>query len=262
MTITIAIANQKGGVGKTTTTINIAYGLCQQGKRVLIVDLDSQGHVAFSFGLPKAPGLQQVLLDGIPVNQVAIEARPGLDILPADKSSGEDLERRFRDMPHREDRFRKRLIPQEYDVVLFDTPPSFDVLHVTALDASDFALIPVRMGALDIDGVNELLRSIGEINNWRSETDRSALEYAIIPTFFDRVTKETAVQLHEMVKTFQDRVWPPIPQDTKVRESAAYCMTVWEYAPGSQAVSGTEVNGSGRVGGYAAVLARLMEQVL
>ena len=117
--------------------------------------------------------------------------------------------------------------------------------------ASDWVLIPTKLDAMAIDGVNEVLRSIGEV------VDRGRrLGYSILPTFFDRTTHETVVQFQALVATFKERVWPPIPQDTRAREAPAYGKTLWEYCPHSPVVIGF---GEERMGGYVSTMHRLME---
>jgi chromosome partitioning protein len=107
-----------------------------------------------------------------------------------------------------------------------------------------------------IDGVNEILRSMAQVEDNGYHFDG----YSILPTFFDRTTKETATQLREVVNAFGEKVWPPIPQDTKTREAAAFGKTVWEYSPDSPAVVGYQINGK-KVGGYQALLDKLKEVI-
>ena len=141
-----------------------------------------------------------------------------------------------------------------YQVVLLDMAPSLDVLHVNGLVASDWVLIPTRLDALAVDGVKEILLTMGEVSN----RGHAFQGYSILPTFFDRTTRETLSQLKELVQAFGSRVWPPIPQDTRVRESAAYGKTAWEYTPDTAAMLGYP-NGKQRIGGYRQTLDRLLE---
>ena len=252
---TIAFANQKGGVGKTTTAVTLAHGLALRGLRTLLVDLDPQGHVAYALGLPKSNGLYRWVCLGEPLGKVVVSARPNLDIIPGDKHT-EKVKRHITLSDFRETILSDQLQRSGYQVVLLDMAPSLDVLHVNGLIASDWVLIPTRLDALAVDGVKEILSTMGEM----SSRGHKFLGYSILPTFFDRTTRETLAQLKELVQAFGSRVWPPIPQDTRVRESAAYGKTVWEYTPETSATQGYP-NGKQRIGGYQQTLDRLVEVI-
>lgn len=251
----IAFANQKGGVGKTTTAVTLAHGLANQGLRTLLVDLDPQGHVAYSLGLPKSNGLFQLICQGEPIEKVVVSARPNLDILPGDKHT-EKVKRFITLSDFREAVLAEQLHHTRYQVILLDMAPSLDVLHVNGLVASNWVLIPTRLDALAVDGVREILMTMGEVANRGHRFDG----YSILPTFFERTTRETLAQLKELVSAFGNRVWPPIPQDTRMRESAAYGKTAWEYNPESAAMLGYP-NGKQRIGGYRQTLDRLLEVI-
>src|SRR3972149_3014645 len=249
MTI-ITIANQKGGVGKTTSAVTLAHGLAMAGQHTLLVDLDPQGHVAFALGMDKAPGLYKLVVDEEPITDVAIYSRDNLDIVPGDKKT-EKAKRSIITSNFPTEIMSRVLKNAPYDVVILDLAPSLDVLHISALMASDWILIPTRLDAMAVDGVNEVLRSMGEV------AERGhRLGYSILPTFFDRTTRETVVQLQTLVETFKEHVWPPIPQDTKAREAPAYGKTLWEYCPHSPVISGF---GEEKTGGYVSPMARLRE---
>jgi len=257
MTI-IAFANQKGGVAKTTTTVTLGHGLAREGYRVLIVDLDPQGHVAVCLGIAKGPGLFRFIVEGVELPDVVVEARPGLDVITGDKTT-ERVKRYVSTLDFREAVLIDALTPwvgKRYDFILLDLAPSLDVLHVAALTVADWVLIPTKPDFLAIDGINELALSMGEL----SRRGHAFAGFRIIPTFFDRTTKETTVNLRQLSDAFGDRVWPPIPRDTKVREATASGMTVWEYAPDSPVVMGYRRNGR-RVGGYAEILQRMKESM-
>jgi len=252
MTI-LTIANQKGGVGKTTTAVTLAHGLALSGRRTLLVDLDPQGHVAFSLGIPKAPGFYHLIVDEESIDKVAIPtARANLEIIPGDKRT-EKAKRTVVISNFPSEIVSRALRGAGYDIVILDLAPSLDVLHVSALMASDWVLIPTKLDAMAVDGVNEVLRSMGEV------VERGhRLGYSILPTFFDRTTRETVVQFQALVEAFQERVWPPIPQDTKAREAPAYGKSLWEYCPETPAVVGFD---HGRTSGYVGALSRLVESL-
>ena len=255
MTTILTIANQKGGVGKTTTAVTLAHGLAMQGLRILLVDLDSQGHVAESLGVEKAPGLQRLLVLEEPLSRVVVTARKNLDIVPSNKTT--DAAKRYlvtEPLSHKA--LSKVLKNADYDLVLLDCAPSFDLLHIAALVASDMLLIPTKPEYLAVEGVRELLRSAHEL---LQEGESHVNLVAVLPTFYERVTRETAEQLRTLVGAFGQRVWPPIPQDTRAREAAAHGQSLWEYASWSPVIVGTELSDGRRVGGYQTTLDRLLQ---
>lgn len=257
--ITFAIANQKGGTAKTTTAVTLGHRLALDGLRVLLIDTDVQGHVAKALGLDKAPGIRS-LVDRAQFGDaplLIVEARPGMDVIPSDKTT-EAAKRVLAAMNFRERVLADALdsLAGRYDVAVIDCAPSVDVLHVAALVAADWLVVPSKLDYLAVDGVNEVLTSVVEIGQ-RSPNAPQLL--GILPTFFDRQTNETVTQLRTLVKTFGRLVLPPIPVDTKLREAPAYGQSIWEYAPRTRSVVGV-ANGTGqRHGGYLQFIDRVRE---
>jgi len=257
--IVVTIANQKGGVGKTTTTVTLGHGLALRGYRVLLIDLDVQGHVAYSLGMEKEPGLYQLIVLEMPLHKLVRQARPNLWILPADKKT-EAAKRALTSMNFRERVLINALekVQGSYDVIFIDCAPSLDVLHVAALVATNWLLIPTKLDHLAIDGVNEILRSLAEVH----QAGLGGQFYGVLPTFYDRVTTETLEQLRELVRIFGDKVLPPIPVNTKLREAPLYGQTIWEYAPTSRGACGIPTKGEERLGGYTALVERVEKELL
>ncbi|MBA4385142.1 MAG: hypothetical protein C0410_10440 [Anaerolinea sp.] len=250
-----AFANQKGGVGKTTTAVTLADGLARMKVKTLLVDLDPQGHLALSFGLEKSPGLYRLIYLDEPLEKVVINISPNLDLVPGDKQT-EKVKRQITLSDFRETILADILHDADYDAVLLDMAPSLDVLHINGLIAADWVVIPTRPDALALDGVKEILTTMAEIN----QNGHRYRGYSILPTFFDRTTRETFLQFQELAKTFGEHLWPPIPQDTRVRETVAYGKTLWDYSPNSVSMNGYK-DGKQRLGGYKQVLARMLEAI-
>jgi chromosome partitioning protein len=254
---TIIIANQKGGVGKTTTTVTLGSGLASLGYRVVIVDMDPQGHDAYMLDLPKAGGLSRWFYDGEALKTQAIQAKENLFILRGNKTT-EKVKGRIKDESYGEEKFAKALREEtnSFDVVLMDTAPSMDPLHVAGLLAADFALIPTKLRLMDLDGVSEIKHSIDEV-----ALHGHAIDYAILPTFYERKPNEPMLQLRELIRVFPNRVWPPIMQDIKVGEAPKHGLTLWDYAPKCNAVIGYPDENGKRVGGYQDTLERVINLI-
>lgn len=250
-----AFANQKGGVGKTTTAVTLADGLARLNRRTLLVDLDPQGHLALSFGLEKSPGLYRLICLDEALDEVVQHVRPNLDLVPGDKQT-EKVKRQITLSDFRETILSDILRGSNYEVVLLDMAPSLDVLHINGLIAADWVVIPTRLDALAVDGVKEILTTMAEIGR----SGHVYRGYSILPTFFDRTTRETLIQFEEITKIFGGNIWPPVPQDTRVRETAAYGQTLWEYSPDSSSVEGF-VEGRTHLGGYRQVLGKMLEVI-
>ena len=205
--------------------------------------------------MEKTSGLYRWVVLGEKLDKVAESARPNLDIISSDKYT-EKVKRQITLSDFRESILFDLLKNAPYDVVLMDMAPSLDVLHINGLVASDWAIIPTRLDAMAVDGVRELLLTIAEI----SQQGFPIRGYSILPTFFDRTTRETLFQFQEITRTFGANVWPPVPQDTRTREAPAYGKTLWEYTPNSPVMLGYP-NGRTSVGGYIQVLERLIEVI-
>ncbi len=263
-TKTVAIANQKGGVGKTTTAVTLGQYFAQRDHRVLLVDLDSQGHAALSLGIQPGDGLYRLLVEGHPVGKTVVPARDNLEVITNDHTA-EVVRLHAMQAPFREYLLFNALKSAPHDIIILDTAPSTDVLHVSALVASDYLLIPAIMDYLPIESVTKILKtntSLAQIPN----VEPPAV-IGILPTMFDRTTNETAQNVQKLAEAIgAGMILPPIPRDTKLREASHRGMTIWEYAPNCQGAIGYK-NGSisqnsrGLTGGYLH-LAEIIEKLI
>lgn len=257
MTKVIAIVNQKGGVGKTTTACTLGHGLALQGKRVLIADLDAQGNVADSMGVDKRGGLYSLLFEG-QRKAITPSGRAGLDLVIGDKTTVE-ARQRLGGMNFRELQLKAALDKLTgYDVIVLDAAPGVDVLQVSALVACTHFLIPVALDHLAVVGAGDALATTAGLKN----VGRFGGTFlGILPTMWERTTTESHEQLKILAEQYSRLVWPPIPRDTRAREAPAYGQTLWEYAPSTRAIVGAKM-GDRQVGGYGRVLQRLLDEVL
>lgn len=228
-----AIANQKGGVGKTVTAVSLGHAAARAGARVLLIDLDPQGNCADSMGLPAGAELVTWLgrgLAGQEITGLALAARENLYLLRSDKTTAA-LKTSLAGRGFVEYSIRDGLENHPFDLVILDCAPSLDVLHLAALVAADWLLIPTRLDEFAIKGVQEVLTTLAQIRKRGSSCQLAG----ILPTFYEKTTKESQGQLENLVAHFHGLVWGVIPQDVVIRESNRAGKTVWEYAPGSRA---------------------------
>lgn len=252
---TLAIANQKGGVGKTTTAINVAAWMAAQGRRVLVLDMDGQGHVAQGLGGERTDGLYRWLVRRQGLGEVVAELRERLWVLANDHTV-ELVKEHVKGENFREYVLVDALaeVEGQFDLVVIDTPPSTDVLHVLALVASEMLVIPANMDYLAVDGVGMMLRTLRSLGRYPGVTAPELV--GVLPTMFDRQTGETLSNLADLARELgAERVLPPVPRDVKLREASAHGQTIWEYAPRCAGAvgypaQGKDVNSAGRTGGY------------
>jgi chromosome partitioning protein len=234
MTKIITIANKKGGVGKTSTCVSVAHGLALEGKTVLIVDTDPQGHVASALGLEQEPGLFNLLVSGRWLREVIRHARPNLWVLPGNQRTA-TAEAMLVYEKAKYDVLGKAIsgkINGRLDYILVDTAPSgVGFLQESALWAAHLVLIPSACDYLSGAGIVDLATRLSEFkaDGWQGRI------LGILPTFYDQVTKESAANRAELEAAFGDLVLDPIHRATVLRECTAEGKTVFELAPKSRA---------------------------
>ena len=237
MSRVFAIANQKGGVGKTTTAINLAASLAANDIRVLVVDSDPQGNSTSGLGVSKDPGkpsLYHVLLgDTHARDAIRPTGFEGLDIITADKNLiGANLE--LIDIPHREYRLRERLaeIRGAYHFILIDCPPALDLLTLNALIAADSVLVPIQCEFFALEGVSELMDTIDRIREGFQHP--LAIEGILLTMYDDRtnLTRQVAADLREF---FKDEVFRTIiPRSIRLAEAPSFGKPILTYDPRSK----------------------------
>jgi len=236
MTVRISIANQKGGVGKTTTAVNLGAGLALRDKRVLLVDCDPQGQVATFLGLRQESGLFDLLVSKRPladlIRQAATDEHPraGLSILPGDKRTA-TAQIVLAAEGMRLDCLAEALTRVDADYIVFDTSPSVGLLQEAALYTSDWLISPVAVDYPATEGLAGVLATLKAVNG----KGRGCKLLAVLPTMYDEVTKESRATLDQLRQRLGDTVLMPIHRATILRECAAEGVTVWEKDPKSRA---------------------------
>lgn len=241
----IAISNQKGGVGKTTTAINLASALSRLDKKVLLVDFDSQGNASqglHALGDSAQPTVYNVILEDYPIERAIVHGQsPRVDVLPANISlAGADLE--MDRLPRGKESLLKNAlepIREQYEFILIDCPPSLGLLNTNALTAADSVLIPVQCEYYALEGVTQLLLTIRLVQ--KTSNPRLAIE-GILMTMFDFRTRLSVDVSQEVRQTFGRLVYQhSIPRNVKLSEAPSRGVSIFEYdkkCKGAQAYAG------------------------
>lgn len=230
----IAVMNQKGGTGKTTTSVSVAAGLADRGFSTLLIDLDAQGNVGVSLGINGQKTLYHVLIDGVRPEDAAVPVRKNLDIITSDQTvAAAELELvNARDRARVLSRRMAALVDSKspYDYIVLDCAPSLSLLNQNALTFARDVIVPVSCDYLALVGVKQILRTLRHVN----EVLLHPIEVlGVLPTFYDvrnRISKE-AVQA--LTGYFRDRVLPPIRVNTRLKEAPSHKKSIFEYDPES-----------------------------
>ncbi len=233
----IAIGNQKGGVGKTTTTVNLGAALAFQGKKVLIIDMDSQGNATSGLGIERADVKQsvyEVLVDQIEAaGAILPTSRENLWILPSTlQLAGAEIELATAD--YRESRLKQAIEPikADYDYILVDCPPSLGQLSLNAFTASDTILIPVQCEYYALEGLSQLLNTIRLVQRTYNKNFRIE---GVLLTMLDARTNLGYEVVEEVRKYFQEKVYQTIiTRNVRLSEAPSYGQSVIDYDPKSR----------------------------
>jgi chromosome partitioning protein len=235
----VAILNQKGGTGKTTTAVNLAAGLADRGDDVLLVDLDAQGNVGTSLGIRGERTLYHLLVGeqisghSTTPEDVVVPVRGHLDVITADATlaAAEVYLARLDDGRDKILSARLSLLKRRYHYVVLDCGPSLSLLNQNALSFADEVMIPVSCDYLALVGVKQVLRTLKDIDKHLGHTVRIS---GVIPTFFDARTRLAKEALETLAGHFKDRLYDPIRRSTRLAEAPSHRQTIFEYAPDSQ----------------------------
>ncbi|MDH5682194.1 MAG: AAA family ATPase [Spirochaetota bacterium] len=231
----ITIANQKGGVGKTTTAINLSAYLAKQGKRILVVDIDAQGNTCSGFGIDKQnenDSIYEVLMDAHPMEDIITKTSyENLDVVPVNiHLAGAQVE--LIEQENRETRLKSALIPikDKYDYIFIDCPPSLDIMTVNGLVAADTVLIPLQCEFFALEGLAQLLKTI---NLLQKGLNPDLKIEGVLLTMYDNRTNLSNQVVDEAVDYFKEKVYKTvIPRNVKLAEAPSHGTPISDYDPG------------------------------
>lgn len=243
----IAVANQKGGVGKTTTSVNLGYALAEAGQRILLIDLDPQGNATSAFGLQELEGeslYDPLIGEGRAADKILPTRLEGLFIIPADLDLvGAEIE--IARMENHLTRLRDTLAPLRadatFDYVLLDCPPSLGILMTNALAAADELLTPIQCEFYALEGLVKIVRVVEQIQ--KSGANDHVHIAGIVMTMFDARTNLSGQVVAEVRTHFPEQIYETVvPRTVRLSEAPSFGKSIFEYAPnGTGAVAYREL---------------------
>ncbi|WAA09540.1 ParA family protein [Fervidibacillus albus] len=237
MSKVIAVANQKGGVGKTTTSVNLSASLAHIGKKVLLVDIDPQGNATSGVGVEKADvphSIYDLLIEDIHPKEVILSTSfENLHIIPSTiQLAGAEIE--LVPTISREVRLKRAIdqIKQDFDYIIIDCPPSLGLLTINALSASDAVLIPVQCEYYALEGLSQLLNTVRLV---QKHLNHELMIEGVLMTMFDARTNLGIQVIEEVKKYFQDKVFQTIiPRSVRLSEAHSHGQPIITYDPKSR----------------------------
>ena len=228
---TIVIANQKGGVAKTTTSVNLAACLAHYKKKVLLIDLDPQGNASSGLGVNKNAlehSTYDVLVNFVPIDKITIEINKKLSLVPAKvELAGAEME--LVSAISRESRLKNALeeVRDQYDYIIIDTPPSLGLLTLNALTAADSFLVPIQCEYFALEGLSQLLSTIKIVQ--KNLNPKLEME-GILMTMFDNRTNLANQVVADVKENFKDKVFKTIiPRNVRLSEAPSFGMSIIDY---------------------------------